>query len=102
MKALKILAVVLGVVVLAVGGFFGWFYVAHVRAPEPQAYCDHTVSLMREELAGQQADDLAKDCLSRATREQERDAVKYAKNSKCAMGAKTFAELGACSTGAAR
>jgi hypothetical protein len=114
MKVLKIIGIVFGVLVLAVGGFFGWFYVTKVMAPEPEAYCAHVESLMRKDLPAQveksagkskladelvkkQIDEFSKDCVSDASRRQTMHAVNYAADAKCAVAATTFDQVIECS-----
>ncbi len=114
MKVLKILGIVFGVLVVLVGGFFAWFYVTKVMAPEPQAYCAHVESLMRkdlpaeiekkagksklaEELVKKQIDEFAAECVKDAERRKTFNAVNYATEAKCATAASTFQEAVDCS-----
>jgi hypothetical protein len=114
MKAVKIIGIVLGSLVALVGGFFAWFYVTKVMAPEPVALCEHTVALMKEDLAGalkaetgggklaeelaqKQIEEFSLDCVKRAERHRAFDAVGYAEESKCTMATNTFDDLGKCS-----
>jgi hypothetical protein len=114
MKVLRIIGIVLGILVLLVGGFFGWFYVTKVMAPEPEAYCAHVEALMRkdmpaeiekkagksklaEELVKKQIDEFAAGCVADAKRRKDFNAVGYASEAKCAVAASTFAQAADCS-----
>lgn len=114
MKVLKIIGIVFGVLVALVGGFFAWFYVTKVMAPEPQEYCAHVEGLMRkdlpaevekkagksklaEELVKKQIDEFAAECVADASRRKTFNAVNYAAEAKCAVEATTFQQAVDCS-----
>lgn len=117
MKVLKIVGIVIGVLAVLVGGFFGWFYVTKVVAPEPEEMCAHVQSLMErdlasdlqaetgggkpskltEELARKQIDEHSRECVASAKRRKEFDAVAYAREAKCAVAAGTLKDAFACS-----
>lgn len=114
MKVVKIIGIVIGVIALLIGGFFGWFYVTKVVAPEPEAMCAHVQSLMErdlasdlkaatgggklaEELAKKQIDEYSRDCVAGAKRRKDFDAVAYAREAKCAVAAATLKDAFACS-----
>ncbi|MCA9623407.1 MAG: hypothetical protein KC731_30510 [Myxococcales bacterium] len=114
MKALKIIGMVLGGLVLCVVGFFGWFYVTKVMAPEPEAVCSHTLGLMKDQLTkdtsaklgdpalakdlvDKQLADFEKTCVQDAARQQDFNAVAYAEEAKCTVAADSMSDLRACS-----
>jgi hypothetical protein len=97
MKALKIIGIILGVLVLS--GGVAW--AALLRAPSEAELCGHLEQLMDKQLPGFSASPAAAEfkaeCPKKVQKGDLEGALPYAKKAKCIMAADSMDAVQACS-----
>ena len=95
-KAMKVVGIgcasVVGVAV--VGAFGAWLFL--LRAPSPEAQCDHVIGLMKKESGVELGAKFRDECLKDAQKGEHEGLLPYAEKSKCIVGAQTLAEAQRC------
>jgi hypothetical protein len=95
-KAIKVVGIgcasVVGVAV--VGAFGAWLLL--LRAPSPEAQCDHVIGLMKKESGVELGPKFRVECLRDAEKGEHEGLLPYAEKSKCIVGAQTLTEAERC------
>jgi len=92
MKALKILGIIVGIIVVAAFVFwFGW-----LKAPAAEDVCSNISSVMEKESGAKLDDASMKECVTRYSRTPEFGLMPWTKKLKCLRDASSAAELDKC------
>lgn len=98
MKALKIIGLVIGFLVVSAGGAWAAF----LTAPSEAEQCAHLGGLLEKKLPGFAASppghDFVKSCADKVKRGQLESQLGYTKRAKCVMAAESFDAVEACDT----
>jgi uncharacterized protein YdgA (DUF945 family) len=98
MKALKIIGIIVGLLVVSAGGAWAAF----LTAPSEAEQCTHLAVLLDKKLPGFSKSPPGKDfeasCPEKVRRGKLESQLGYAKRAKCVLGAESFDAVEACDT----